>query len=60
MRGYELVAGERWLRAVKRLRGKTVRVIAMPAGDRHSAEMALVEHVMREGLHPLAEGTGAS
>ena len=54
--GYELVAGERRLRAVRRLGWKTVPAIVMQAGDRESAEMALVENVMREGLHPLEEG----
>ena len=56
MRGYELVAGERRLRAVKLLGWKTVPAVVVRAADQESAEMALVENIAREGLNPLDEG----
>ena len=54
--GYELVAGERRLRAVKLLGWRTVQATVIRAADRQSAEMALVENIVREGLNPLEEG----
>jgi len=54
--GYELVAGERRLRAVKLLGRKTVPAIIRIATDRDAAELALIENLMREGLDPVEEG----
>jgi len=54
--GYELVAGERRLRAVRLLGWRTVQATVIRAADRQSAEMALVENIVREGLNPLEEG----
>lgn len=56
---YELIAGERRLRAVRSLKWKTIPALVIPesAIDAHqSAEMALVENIMRSDLNPLEEG----
>lgn len=47
---YELIAGERRLRAVKRLGYTHVDAIIIPAYDRESAEIALIENIQRENL----------
>ncbi|MBO4848247.1 MAG: ParB/RepB/Spo0J family partition protein [Clostridia bacterium] len=51
-RGYELIAGERRLRAVRSLGAKTVRcLVEEPADDGDPALMAIVENLQREDLH---------
>jgi ParB family chromosome partitioning protein len=51
--GYELVAGERRLRAA-RLAGLTrVPVVVMEANDVEAAEAAIVENIQREDLNPI-------
>ena len=54
--GYELVAGERRLRAVRSLGMETVTCIVEQAmEDESSAMMALIENLQREDLHYLEE-----
>lgn len=48
--GYELIAGERRLRAAKLLDMKTVPCIIMNISERNSAVMALVENIQRKDL----------
>lgn len=52
---YELVAGERRLRAAKRAGLPTVPVVVRAVDDTSSLEHALVENLHREDLNPLEE-----
>ncbi len=52
---YELIAGERRLRAVRSLGHTEVKVVMMEATDREVAELALIENLQREDLSPLEE-----
>ncbi|MDO5450516.1 MAG: ParB/RepB/Spo0J family partition protein [Akkermansia sp.] len=52
---YELIAGERRLRAVKKLGMKQVKVVLFEATDQEVAEIALIENLQREDLTPLEE-----
>jgi ParB family transcriptional regulator, chromosome partitioning protein len=51
--GFELIAGERRLRAAKEAGLDRVPVLIRQAGDNESVELALVENVQREDLNPL-------
>ena len=51
--GYELIAGERRLRALRQLERPWAEAIVMAADDCGSALMALVENLQREDLHYL-------
>lgn len=53
--GYELIAGERRLRAAKLLNLTHVPVIVRPAGAQEKLLLALIENVQREDLNPLEE-----
>jgi ParB family chromosome partitioning protein len=50
---YELIAGERRLRAAKMAGLDTVPVLLRAAGHQSSLEMALVENIQREDINPL-------
>ena len=51
--GYELIAGERRLRAAKKAGLKTVAAIVREVDAYRQAQMALVENVQREDLNPM-------
>jgi ParB family chromosome partitioning protein len=53
--GYELIAGERRLRAAQRLGMKEVPVSIRDAADGEVLEMALIENIQRENLNPMEE-----
>lgn len=57
-RGYELIAGERRLRAVKDLGWRTIPAIVRDFDDRTSLTLALVENLQREDLNPIEEAAG--
>jgi ParB family chromosome partitioning protein len=56
--GYELIAGERRLRAAMLAGLGTVPVILIEAADRDAAEMAIIENIQREDLNPIEEAEG--
>jgi ParB family chromosome partitioning protein len=53
--GYELIAGERRLKAAKRARLAQVPVIIKRVNDDKMLEMAIVENIQRENLNPIEE-----
>jgi ParB family transcriptional regulator, chromosome partitioning protein len=53
--GYELIAGERRLRAAKSLGMQTVPAIIKDVDDLNAMQMALVENIQREDLNPIEE-----
>lgn len=57
-RGYELIAGERRLRAAKRAGLATVPVVLRASTERDQLEVALVENLQREDLTPIEEARG--
>ena len=52
---YELIAGERRLRAITSLGQTTVKVVVHEATDQEVAELALIENLQRADLTPLEE-----
>lgn len=56
--GYELIAGERRLRAASEAGIKEVPVIVVQADDSSSLQLALVENLQRENLNILEEAEG--
>jgi len=52
---YELIAGERRLRAAKLLNLKEIPVIVKDVEDRDSLEIALIENIQRQSLNPIEE-----
>ncbi len=55
---YELIAGERRLRAFEFLKRKTVPARVIDASDASSATLALIENLQRENLNPIDEALG--
>ncbi|NCU44288.1 ParB/RepB/Spo0J family partition protein [Candidatus Falkowbacteria bacterium] len=53
--GYELIAGERRLRAAKLIGLKTVPVIVRSVDEQQKLALALIENIQRENLNPLEE-----
>lgn len=56
--GYELVAGERRLRAATMLGLERIPAVLRSLDDRQSAEWALVENLQREDLNPIERAKG--
>lgn len=52
---YELIAGERRLRACKSLGLNEIPIIVKDVDDRDSLEYALIENIQRESLNPIEE-----
>jgi ParB family chromosome partitioning protein len=55
---FELVAGERRVRAARRLGWSTIPAIVRPIGDDQLLTLALVENLQREDLNPIEEAEG--
>src|SRR6185436_20693073 len=53
--GFELIAGERRLRAAKRVGLQSIPALVRETDDDRALEQALVENVQREDLNPLEE-----
>ncbi|KKU25202.1 MAG: ParB-like protein [Microgenomates group bacterium GW2011_GWA2_46_16] len=53
--GYELIAGERRLRASKLLGLATIPAIIKNLADQEKVEIALIENIQREDLNPIEE-----
>ncbi|HZE09846.1 MAG TPA: ParB/RepB/Spo0J family partition protein [Gemmatimonadaceae bacterium] len=58
--GFELIAGERRLRAAKTLGWKEIPAIIKEIDDRTLLTLALVENLQRTDLNPIEEGEGYS
>jgi ParB family chromosome partitioning protein len=56
--GYELIAGERRLRACKLAGMATIPAIVRDISDKESLQLALVENLDREDLNPMEEAKG--
>jgi ParB family chromosome partitioning protein len=55
---YELIAGERRLRAAKQIGLETVPVIIRKVEDQEKLEVALIENIQRENLNPIEMAEG--
>jgi len=53
--GYQLIAGERRLRAARQIGMERVPVVVRTATDREMLELALVENLQREDINPMEE-----
>lgn len=57
-KGYELIAGERRLRAARNLGWKEIPAVVKELSDREMLTMALVENLQRFDLNPIEEAEG--
>jgi ParB family transcriptional regulator, chromosome partitioning protein len=55
VRGYELIAGERRLRAVTKLGLNTIPALVKEVTEEEALELALIENIQREDLNPIEE-----
>ena len=58
--GYELIAGERRLRAATNLGWKTIQAVVKDLNDQEMLTLALVENLQRTDLNPIEEANGYS
>lgn len=56
--GFEVLAGERRLRAAKLAGLEKVPVIVKPVDDEHALVIGLIENIQRENLNPIEEAQG--
>ena len=56
--GYDLIAGERRLKACQLLGMKEIPAIVVDAGEVQSAQLALIENIQREDLSAIEEASG--
>ena len=56
--GYELIAGERRVRAAQAAGLESIPAIVRTADDRESLEVSIIENLQRENLDPLEEAMG--
>lgn len=56
--GYELIAGERRLRASQKLGLEKIPALIRQANDQESLEIAIIENLQREDLNPMEEARG--
>lgn len=52
-KGYELIAGERRLRAARELKLRAVPIVVREANDQTKLELALIENIQREDLNAI-------
>lgn len=55
---YQLISGERRLRACRLLGQATIRALIVEADDRQAAMLTMIENLQREGLHFFEEAEG--
>lgn len=55
---YELIAGERRLRAARRLGWTTIPAVVRESSDEQALTLALIENLQREDLNPIDEAEG--
>lgn len=57
-KGYELIAGERRMRALRHLGRETAPCIVVEASDEKSAVLAIIENIQREDLNVFEQASG--